>query len=166
MNCKELVHLLGDYLDGTMEEQLRGELDLHIGMCDSCMHFLNTYDKTRIICRQVQLNEIPEEFRERLRSFVIEKAREHHKGIEKYLALAAEERRTQVQSLLRAFGEKRLSPSLSVLFDAHRNRCEICGAFIRALNGGEDPTSVPPGIEEHLAAFLDAVPPGEEPYRP
>ena len=106
MNCKELVYLLGDYLDGTMEEQLRGELDVHIGMCEPCMNFLNTYDKTRIICRQVQLSEIPEEFRERLRSFVIEKAREHHKGIEKYLALAAEERRNQVRSLLRAFRER------------------------------------------------------------
>lgn len=166
MNCKELVHLLGDYLDGTMEEQLRGELDLHIGMCEPCMNFLNTYDKTRIICRQVTLSEIPEEFRERLRSFVIEKARQHHKGIEKYLALAAEERRNQVRSLLRAFREERLSPSLSVLFDAHRSRCETCGAFLRALNGGKDPTSVPHEIEEHLAEFLDAVPPGEEPYRP
>jgi len=165
MNCKELVYLLGEYLDGTMEEQLRGELDVHIAMCDSCLNFLNTYDKTRIICRQIRLSEIPEEFRERLRSFVIEKAREHHKGIEKYLALAAEERRNQVRSLLRAFREGRLSPSLSVLFDAHRNRCEICGAFIRALNGGEDPTSVPPEIEEHFAEFLDALPPGEEPYR-
>ena len=165
MNCKELAYLLGDYLDGTMEEQLRGELDVHIEMCDSCMNFLNTYDKTRIICRQIRLSEIPEEFRERLRSFVIEKAREHHKGIEKYLALAAEDRRKQVESLLRAFREERLSPSLSVLFDAHRNRCEICGAFIRALNGGEDPASVPPEIEEHFAEFLDALPPGEEPYR-
>ncbi|MGZ8429848.1 MAG: anti-sigma factor family protein [Candidatus Deferrimicrobiaceae bacterium] len=165
MNCKELAYLLGDYLDGTMEEQLRGELDVHIEMCDSCTNFLNTYDKTRIICRQVRLSEIPEEFRERLRSFVIAKAREHHKGIEKYVALAAEERRKEVRSLLRAFREKRLSPPLSVLFDAHRNRCEICGAFIRALNGGEDPTSVPPEIEGHFAEFLDALPPGEEPYR-
>jgi len=66
MNCKELAYLLGDYLDGTMEEQLRGELDVHIEMCDSCMNFLNTYDKTRIICRQIRLSEIPEEFKSRL----------------------------------------------------------------------------------------------------
>jgi len=165
MNCKELVYLLGDYLDGTMEEQLRGELDVHIAMCEPCMNFLNTYDRTRTLFRQVRLSEIPEEFRERLRSFVIEKAREHHKGIEKYLALAAEERRNQVRSLLRAFREQRLSPSLSVLFEAHQNRCGICGEFIRALNGGQVPTSVPPEIEEHLAEFFDALPPGEEPYR-
>jgi hypothetical protein len=165
MNCKELTYLLGDYLDGTMEEQLRGELDVHIAMCDSCTNFLNTYDKTRIICRQIQLSEIPEEFRERLRTFVVEKAREHHKGIEKYIALAAEEQRTQVRSLLRAFREQRLSPYLSVLFDAHRTRCDICGSFLRGLNSGEDPPSVSPEIEAHFAGFLDALPPGEEPYR-
>jgi anti-sigma factor RsiW len=165
MNCKEMTYLLGDYLDGTMEEQLRGELDAHIVMCDSCTNFLKTYDKTRILCRQVQLSEIPEEFRERLKSFVMEKARERHKGIEKYIALAAEEQRTQVRSLLRAFREQRLSSSLSVLFDAHRTRCEICGSFLRAMNDGEDPASVPPEIEEHFAGFFDALPPGEEPYR-
>lgn len=165
MNCKELVYLLGEYLDGSMEEQLRGELDAHIAMCDSCMNFLNTYDRTKIICRQVQLNEIPEEFRERLRSFVTAKAGEYSREIEKYRRMAAEDRRKQVESLLRAFREERLSPFLSVLFDAHEIRCEICGAFIRALNGGEDPKPVSPEIEEHLAGFLDALPPGEEPYR-
>jgi hypothetical protein len=165
MNCKELTYLLGDYLDGTMEEQLRGELDVHIAMCDACTNFLNTYDKTRSICRQVKLSEIPEEFRERLRSFVMEKAREHHKGIEKYIVLAAEEQRVQVRSLLLAFREQRLSPYLSMLFVAHRNRCEICGPFLRALNDGVEPTSVPPEIEEHFAGILDTLPPGEEPYR-
>ncbi len=164
MNCKELISLLGDYLDGSMEEQLRGELDSHIAMCDSCLNFLNTYDKTRAVCRQVTFSEIPEEFRERLRSFVSEKAREHHRGIEKYLRIAAEERRNQVESLLRAFREGRLSPAMSVLFEAHRNRCDTCGAFLRTLNGGEEKTP-PPEIEEHIAEFLDAIPPGEEPIR-
>jgi uncharacterized protein with PIN domain len=165
MNCKELVYLLGDYLDGSMEEQLREELDGHIAMCESCIHFLNTYDKTRIICRQVQLNEIPEEFLERLRSFVTAKAGEYSREIEKYRRMAAEDRRKQVESLLRAFREQRLSPSLALLFDTHRDRCEKCGAFIRTLNGGEEAKYVPLEIEEHLAEFLDALPPGEEPFR-
>jgi hypothetical protein len=34
MNCKELVYLLADYLDGTMEETLRQELSVHIEMCE------------------------------------------------------------------------------------------------------------------------------------
>ena len=68
-----------------LREQLKGELDAHIAMCEPCLHFLGTYDKTRILCRQVTLDEIPPEFRERLRSFVLEKARERREGIEKYL---------------------------------------------------------------------------------
>lgn len=165
MNCKELVYLLGEYLDGTMEANLRNELDVHIAMCESCLHFLNTYDKTRIICRQVKLSEIPSEFRERLRSFVTQKAGEYRREIEKYRRMAAEEQRGQVESLLRAVREGRLSSSLAVIFEAHRDRCEICGAYLRMLNGGKEPKSPPPEIEEHLAGFFDAIPPGEEPFR-
>lgn len=165
MNCKELIYLLEEYLDGSMEEHLRTDLDAHIAMCEPCMHFLTTYDKTRILCRQVRYAEIPEEFRERLKSFVVEKAREHHRHLEKYRKMAAEEQRRQVESLLCAFREGRLSHTASLMFEAHRDRCGICGAFLRILNGGEEPKPVPTEIEEHLAEFLDALPPGEEPYR-
>ncbi len=166
MNCKELVYLLGDYIDGTMEESLRKELDAHISMCDSCLNFLATYDKTRAICRHVTLQEIPEEFRARLKSFVMMKAEERHKGIEKYVRLAAEERSRQVDSLIEAYRERRLTPAAAVLFDAHRERCPRCGAFLRSLNGGARNPVVPSEMVEHLAAFFDALPPGEEPFLP
>ena len=164
MNCKELVYLLEDYLDGSMEELLRKDLDDHIVMCESCTNFLKTYDKTKMICRQVRLTDIPEEFRERLKSFVVEKAREHHQGMEKYRKLAAEEQKRNVENLLKAFREQRLAPSLSLLFDTHRDLCDTCGGFIRYLNGGGEPKPCPEEIEEHFAEFLEALPPGEEPY--
>ena len=157
--------MLGEYLDGSMEEHLRKDLKSHIAMCDSCLNFLKTYDTTRIICRQVQLSEIPEEFRERLRSFVTDKAKEHRREIEKYRRMAADEQRRQVGELLRAFREGRLSSSLSLLFETHRDRCETCGGFLRGLNGGVGPGTVPREIEEHLAEFLEALPAGEEPFR-
>lgn len=166
MNCKELVYLLGDYIDGTMEESLRRELDVHISMCDSCMNFLATYDKTRIACQQVRLHEIPAEFRARLKSFVMMKAEERHKGIEKYIRLAEEETRREVEALIAAYRQKRLTPTAAVLFDAHRDRCPKCGAFLRSLNGGPRKPDVPSEILEHLAEFYDALPPGEEPTRP
>jgi anti-sigma factor RsiW len=166
MNCKELVYLLGDYLDGSMDESLRKELDCHIAMCDSCKNFLATYDKTRIICRQVTLQEIPEEFRARLRSFVMRMAEERHGGIEKYVRLAAEERSRQVDSLVAAYREKRLTSAAAVLFDAHRDRCPRCGAFLRSLNGGERTPDVPPEVADHLAGFFDALPAGEDPFLP
>ena len=166
MNCKELVYLLGDYIDGSMEESLRKELDVHIAMCESCKNFLATYDKTRIICRQVKLQEIPEEFRARLKSFVMQKAEERHKGIEKYIRLAGAERSRQAESLVAAYREKRLTPAARLLFESHGARCPRCGAFIRSLNGGDRKPDVPPEVAEHLAGFLDALPAGEDPYLP
>jgi anti-sigma factor RsiW len=164
MNCKELIHLLGDYVDGSMEEPLRSELDVHISMCDSCLHFLNTYDTTRIICRQITMDEIPEEFRERLRLFVMTKAREHHAGIEKYLP-AAVDRRERAASIIRAYWDGRLSPALARELDSHRDRCPTCGAYLKSLNGGEAPLPLPEGLEEHIVSFLEALPPGEDPFR-
>ncbi len=166
MNCKELVYLLGDYIDGTMDESLRRELDVHIAMCDSCMNFLATYNKTRIACRRVKLEEIPEEFRVRLKSFVMSKAEERHSGIEKYVRLAEQETRREVNALIAAYREKRLTPAASVLFDTHRARCARCGKFLRSLNGGAVDPVIPAGIVEHLAEFLDALPPGEDPFLP
>ncbi len=166
MNCKELVYLLGDYVDETMDESLRRELDVHIAMCESCTNFLATYNKTRIACHQVRLEEIPEEFRARLKTFVMRKAEERHEAIAKYIQLAQQETRREVDSLIAAYREKRLTPAAAVLFDTHRDRCPRCGAFIRSLNGGAGSAVVPDAIVEHLAEFLDALPPGEEPYRP
>ena len=166
MNCKELVYLLADYLDGSMEEALRAELSVHIEMCEPCMNFLRTYDKTRILCRQIQPEEIPEEMRLRLRAFVLQKAHEHHRDIEKYLERAARERHEQVTGILRAYVADERSPTLNVLFRAHRESCERCGRFLRDLNGGKGIPAVPPEIEEHIAEFLDALPPGEVPTLP
>lgn len=163
MNCKELVYLLGDYIDGTMDDHLRQELSVHIELCEPCLNFLKTYDKTRILCREIRPEEIPEEVRSRLKAFVLLKAKEHHRDIEKYMERAAEERRQQVALVIRAYIENRLSPTLNVLFQAHRDRCERCGAFLRGINGGNMIQDVPPEIEEHIADFLEGLPPGENP---
>jgi hypothetical protein len=166
MNCKELVYLLADYLEGTMEEQLRQEFSSHLELCEPCTNFLKTYDRTRILCRTIRPEEIPEEVRIRLKSFIVQKAREHHRGIEKYLERAAGERREQVAGILRAYAADRLSPTMNVLFLAHRDRCETCGEFLRSINGGSASAPVPPDIEEHIAEFLEALPPGESPTLP
>jgi hypothetical protein len=163
MNCKELVYLLGDYIDGTMENHLRQELSVHIDMCEPCLNFLKTYDKTRILCRQMRPEEIPEEVRIRLKAFVLQKAKEHHRDIERYMERAESERREQVVLVIRAYIDNQLSPTMNVLFRAHRDRCEKCGAFLRGINGGDRFPEVPPDIEEHIAEFLEALPPGESP---
>lgn len=161
MGCKELAYILGDYIDGTMEPHLKEELDAHIAACEPCINFLRTYTKTRELARKIEPAEIPLEVRERLKSFVMEKAREHYAEIEKYVKRAAEERRRTVIALIDAFRENRLTPTLSLLFETHKGRCPRCGGFIESLKNGKAPAEVPAEIEEHLAEFVDALPPGE-----
>jgi hypothetical protein len=84
MNCRELVQFLADYLDGSMDPNLSRELEGHIDLCDSCLHFLRTYDTTRIITREAHIEEIPEEFREKLKSFILEQIKAGSEAIKKY----------------------------------------------------------------------------------
>jgi len=163
MNCKELVYLLEEYLDGSMEEHLKRDLEAHIEKCEPCKNFLKTYDTTRILCRQAKPEEIPAEVRARLRQFVLAKAREHHRDIDKYRERAAIERRDQVAAFLKAYDSNLLSATTEVLFGEHRERCPKCGAFLRIMKGKKAPPPVPPEVEEHLAEFLDTLPPGESP---
>lgn len=165
MNCKELIYLLEDYLDGTMEERLKEELDAHIAMCEPCLHFLDTYGKTRVLCRQVTLDEIPPEFRERLRSFVMAKAQERRSGIEKYLRKEAGERKELAAAIVRGYRDRRLAPALIEQLDSHRERCPTCGAYLKSLNGSETPLPLPGGLEEHIVEFLEVLPAGEDPFR-
>jgi len=165
MNCKELVSLLEDYLDGTMEEQLKGELDTHIAMCEPCLHFLDSYDKTRILCRQVTLDEIPPEFRERLRSFVLEKARERREGIEKYIREETRERHEQALSVLNGYLAGGLSPHLSREVDRHRRECGLCGEYFETTAPSGKNPEIPHEMEEHLLSLLEELPAGEPPFR-
>lgn len=163
MNCKELVYLLEDYLDGSMEEHLRQDLAAHIEKCVPCKNFLNTYDTTRILCRQTKPEEIPSEVRARLKQFVMARAREHQRDIATYRERAERERRAQVDAFLAAYYENRLSPAVSVLFEEHRVRCPKCGTFLKAGFGESAPRPVPSEVEEDLSEFLDSLPPGESP---
>lgn len=166
MNCKELVYLLEDYADGTMEERLRQELAVHIEACEPCLNFLRTYEKTRNMCRHIRPDEIPEDLRSRLKSFILEKVRERQRDIEKYIGQEARDRLRQVEALLRAYAVNSLSPAVEALLRAHNDRCERCGAFLRSINGGKELVEmpiIPPDVEEHIAEFLDSLPPGEAP---
>jgi hypothetical protein len=71
-----------------------------------------------------------------------------------------------VADILRAYLANQLSPTMDVLFRAHHDRCETCGAFLRGIDGGKAITGVPHDIEDHIAEFLDALPPGEVPTLP
>jgi anti-sigma factor RsiW len=162
MNCKELVYLLGDYFDGSMEPHLREELAEHIKLCDVCTRFLKTYDKTRILCRSLRYEEIPSEVREKLKSFVVQRAREHRADIEQYRTRTLEERQQFARQLVDRYATGDLPPAMTSVAEQHARHCPACAPFLRA--GAVPPASIPDGVVDHLADLAEELPPGEAPF--
>ncbi len=162
MNCKELVYLLGDYFDGSMEPHLRDELGEHIKLCDVCTSFLKTYDKTRILCRSIRCEEIPDEVREQLKAFVAQKAREHRADIERYTTCTIEERQQFARQLVGLFASGDLPPAMTEVAAHHARHCAQCAPYLKP--GSVAPATIPPEVVDHLADLAEELPPGEDPF--
>ena len=74
-NCKEFLNELTDYLDGTMSEAVRAELDEHLHWCHDCHVVLNTTKKTIEIYRDNTIYELPERLRVQLQQAIITKCK-------------------------------------------------------------------------------------------
>lgn len=75
MTCRELIALLGDYLDTVLaEDTLRG-LEAHLRDCAPCVAFLNTYRRTRDVAAAVNRVHMPREMKQRLRDFLVQHLR-------------------------------------------------------------------------------------------
>jgi anti-sigma factor (TIGR02949 family) len=75
MTCREAIDVLADYLDGTVPRDLAAEFERHLADCAPCRAFLATYRKTRELGASAARVEMPEEMRERLRRFLIDRLR-------------------------------------------------------------------------------------------
>lgn len=74
MVCKECIDTLGDYLDGSLREDLKLELDEHFKDCPPCVAFFNTYKKTTRLCKDALAEvSVPEEVWAGIRSHLFEK---------------------------------------------------------------------------------------------
>lgn len=74
-DCREVLDLLSDYVDGELAPETREALDRHLGACPPCERFLRTFRTTREVCRESLAEEMPEELRTRLRAFLREHIR-------------------------------------------------------------------------------------------
>ncbi len=66
-DCRHLLAALGDYIDGTLEEQICRELERHMAECQNCRVVVDTMRKM-IYLYQVEASEegVPAEARQRL----------------------------------------------------------------------------------------------------
>jgi anti-sigma factor RsiW len=70
VQCKEIVDLLGDYLEGELDPETAKALETHLSDCRPCVSFVNTYRGTISASRKLLEEEIPPELMERLRQFL------------------------------------------------------------------------------------------------
>lgn len=159
--------MLADYFDGSMDLQLREELDAHIAMCEPCMIFTKTYlatsDKTRQLRKDIEYK-IPSDVRIRLETFVHAAALKFPEKVKEYREQVERERREKVAGLVKAAIAGRLSSITNFLVETHCAACPECREYFDALLKASHPASGDPPVlvDSHVTRLMESLPPGEE----
>lgn len=67
VTCRELVEFLDDYLAGALSPERVQAFNLHLSACPSCVAYMKTYDRARLLAQQALRDgapvpsEVPEE---------------------------------------------------------------------------------------------------------
>ena len=76
MKCSDFLNELNDYLDDSVDEKARQELEEHLRWCHNCYVVCNTTKRTIEVYRGTELYELPEALHEKLCSSIIDKCRQ------------------------------------------------------------------------------------------
>jgi anti-sigma factor RsiW len=68
MTCRELVELLIDFVADELPPERRQHLEHHLQKCPPCLAYLETYQATIKLTRQLPCVPVPPELLERLRA--------------------------------------------------------------------------------------------------
>ncbi len=80
MKCEELLKLLNEYVDGTVDPAVCDEFEAHMAGCNPCQVVVDNIRKTITLYKNGAVHGMPVEFRTRLRAAVRERWAEHHRG--------------------------------------------------------------------------------------
>ena len=80
LTCKEFLQELNDYLDETMDIQLRRRIEAHITECPNCFVILDTTKKTIQVYKGMQPQVLPNDVQARLMKAVERKLAEKKSG--------------------------------------------------------------------------------------
>ncbi len=69
MTCQELVELVTEYFDGTLDEPTRAAFDEHVGVCPGCATYLEQMRSTVRMAHDVKALESSVEVAELLEAF-------------------------------------------------------------------------------------------------
>jgi anti-sigma factor (TIGR02949 family) len=73
--CREVFDLLSEFVDGELAVPLRESLSRHLSACPPCEEFLKTFQIARSIGRESLMEDMPDELKARLRSFLRDQIR-------------------------------------------------------------------------------------------
>ena len=80
MTCAEFLKELTDYLDETLDQRTRAELEDHLVWCHDCFVVCDTTKKTIQIYRDSKMYELPDDLRTRLHSAIVSKCKSKQPG--------------------------------------------------------------------------------------
>ena len=69
-DCRDIVRLLADFLEHQLPHDVQSQLERHLAKCPRCVAQLKTYESTVSLLRSVKEEELPEELRWTLKSFL------------------------------------------------------------------------------------------------
>lgn len=75
MTCKEAIDVLAEYIEASLTPALADELERHLRDCAPCRAYLATYRKTRELTGVVGREPMPEEMKQRLHRFLLDRLR-------------------------------------------------------------------------------------------
>lgn len=68
--CPRIVALLSDYLDGRLPDEVRRDLDRHLGGCPECATFVETFRSTVALLQSLTEDDLPADLQVRLKAFL------------------------------------------------------------------------------------------------
>ena len=75
MSCREAIDVLTAFLDTALDAEAGRQLERHLAGCDECRAYLATYRRTVAAVAGSTRAEMPDELRDRLRAFLLERLR-------------------------------------------------------------------------------------------
>ena len=78
MKCEELLQILNQYVDGTVDPGLCKEFEQHLAGCNPCQVVVDNIRKTITLYKNGEPFELPVEFRQRLHTALRERWKQIH----------------------------------------------------------------------------------------
>ncbi len=80
MTCERVTALIQDYLAGELNPAMTAAFEARLRLCQDCVAFLNTYQKTTQAVGSLRYEDMPAEMQSRVRQFLRAKLRGFPRG--------------------------------------------------------------------------------------